>query len=228
LKLPLLHLRRAVHWADWWPSVRGGLMVTLLFVGGIWMTRHYAVPLHDALSAHARLGVLLFLASTVVAVLLPMLSNLPLVPLAVLAWGPGWTALLLLIGWVLGASLSFALGRHGRQMILRRFPWVRRHADVDRLIHPRHRLASLVLLRMTFPVDVLSYALGLFSRQTTWLDNTLSTALGAAPFAVVFALVPTMSGRAQALVFVSSALVFLVYAGWVLHRPDDTLRRDGE
>lgn len=222
MKAPLLHLRRALPWAEWWPSVRAGLLVTLLFAAGIGLTRHYAQPLQAALAAHQGLGVLVFLLSTVMAVLLPMLSNLALVPLAVLAWGPGWTALLLLTGWTLGATLSFALGRGARALILQRLPWMRRHADVDRLIHPQHRLASLVLLRMTFPVDVLSYALGLFSRQTSWLDNSLSTVIGAAPFALVFALVPTLSGSAQTLIFVACAAVFAAYAMWVLHRPAPT------
>ena len=216
---PLKHLRRAVAWEDWWPSARNGLVIALLFGGGAWAAQQYAVPLHDALSTHSRMAVLLFLVSTVVAVLLPMLSNLPLVPLAVLAWGPGWTALLLLGGWVLGAALSFALGRHAQAQIQRRVPWVQRYTDVDRLIHSRHRLASLILLRMTFPVDVLSYALGMFSRRTSGFDNALSTAIGAAPFAVVFALFPTLSGQAQAAVFVASAGMFAVYALWVLRHP---------
>jgi len=40
---------------------------------------------------------------------------------------------------------------------------------------------------MTFPVDVLSYALGLFSRSTTLAENMVSTAIGGAPFALLFA-----------------------------------------
>ena len=93
-------------------------------------------------------------------------------------------------------------------------------ADIDRLIHPRHRMASLVMLRMTFPVDVLSYALGLFSRTTTLAENTASTALGAAPFALLFSWLPPLSPAAQSTVFVGSALAFVVYARWVLRQPN--------
>ena len=155
---------------------------------------------------------------------MPMLTNLPLVPLAVLAWGPWWTASLLLLGWVAGATLSFALGRHARELVLRRFASVQRHADIDRLIHPRYRLASLVLLRMTFPVDVLSYALGLFSRSTTAAEVALSTALGAAPFALLFALVPTLSPSAQAIVAVASAGAFAMHVLWVSGVPRKAAR----
>ena len=175
------------------------------------------------MSANARLGIVVFVATSAVAVLLPMLTNLPLVPFAVLVWGPWWTAVLLLSGWVAGAALSFTLGRHARALVLRHFPAVERHADIDRLIHPDHRWVSLVLLR-TFPVDVLSYSLGLFSRSTTLAESVVSTAVGAAPFAVLFALIPTLSTTAQLVVFGASALAFAAYALWVLRRASDTLR----
>ncbi len=210
----------ALSWSELWPSVRASVAVVVLFAAGLWVARHYAEPIGATLATHSTLGMSVFLVSSAVAVLLPMLTNLPLLPLAVLAWGPGLSALILLLGWVLGAGLSFLLGRHARAGILRRFPSVQRHAEIDRLIHPRHRLLSLVMLRMTFPVDVLSYALGMFSRSTTLLENLTSTALGGAPFAILFALFPTLSGNAQWAVFGGSLLAFVLYAAWILRRPE--------
>lgn len=213
-----LPMRHAVGWSDWWPGVRAGLLVLALFALGLLTVRHYEVPLREVLAAHEAVGIVVFVATSALAVLLPMLSNLYLVPVAVLAWGPGPTAALLLLGWIVGAVLAFALGRHARAPVARRFPSVTRHADIDRLIHPRYRLLSLTLLRVTFPVDVLSYALGMFSRETRASDNALSTALGAAPFAVLFAWFPTLDGPVQLLAFGGSIVVFAVYAAWVLRR----------
>jgi uncharacterized membrane protein YdjX (TVP38/TMEM64 family) len=209
-------LRRPLSWSHWWPSLRAALWVLLLFVVALALTRRWAVPIEQALADHAALGVAVFVATSALAVLMPALTNLPLVPVAVLAWGPWWTAALLLVGWTLGSLLSFALGREARALIVRRFPSVQRHAQIERLIHPRHRLASLVLLRMTFPVDVLSYALGLFSPATTLAQNTLATLLGAAPFALLFAWVPVMPLPLQLAVFGGSALLFVLYALWAL------------
>ena len=217
-------LGHALTWAELLPSVRAGLWVIALFAAGVLLAREFAAPIQNVLSANARLGILVFVATSVVAVLIPMLTNLPLVPLAVLAWGPWWTAVMLLSGWIAGAALAFALGRHARDWILRHFPAVKRHGNIDRLIHPHHRLGSLVLLRMTFPVDVLSYGLGLFSRSTTLTENVVSTAMGAAPFALLFALFPTLSVTAQLLVFGASALVFVAYALWVVRGASDTTR----
>lgn len=215
---PVLFLRHALAWRDLWPSLRAALWVVALFAVGLVVARWYAAPIEAALADHAALGVAVFVLSSAVAVLMPALTNLPLVPLAVVAWGPWSTAALLLGGWTIGSMLSFSLGRYARRIILRHFPSVQRHADIERLIHPHHRMSSLVLLRMTFPVDVLSYALGLFSMRTTMAENTLATVIGAAPFALLFALLPALSGPQQLAVFLGSTVVFLVYLRWVLAR----------
>lgn len=215
---PPTPLRHTLTWAQLWPSVRTGLAVTALFAVAVLLARSYALPAQELLASHPVLGPVVFVATSALAVLLPLLTNLPLVPFAVLAWGPSWTAALLLGGWVLGATLSFALGRYASRWVLRHLPSAKRHADIDRLIDPDHRMLSLTLLRMTFPVDLLSYALGLFSRSTTMPECMLSTAIGAAPFAILFALFPTLSAMTQALVFAASAMVFTLYALWVLRR----------
>ena len=212
-------LRPTYTWRDLLRPMLGGAWVLALFIVALLLERQFAAAIQGMLHDYPRLAVVVFIVTTIIAVLVPVLTNLPLVPMAVLAWGPVWTALLLLAGWVAGAGLSFMLGRHARPLILRHFPSVNRHADIDRLIHPSYRIASLVLLRMTFPVDVLSYALGLFSRQTRVSENLLSTAIGGAPFAVLFALVPTLKPSAQVIVFVAGGLVFAGYMAWILRRP---------
>ncbi len=224
---PLVSLRQALSWAELLPSLKLGIWVVVLFAVAVWLAQTFAAPIQGAIAAYPRLGVVLFVATSTVAVLVPALTNLPLLPVAVLAWGPWWTALLLLSGWVLGASTSFTLGRHAQPLIVRYLPSVRRHADIDRLIHPQHRMGSLILLRMTFPVDVLSYALGLFSRHTTVAEIALSTALGGAPFALLFSLVPSLPATAQLSILVASALVFACYMVWVLRRSSMVDDRSG-
>ena len=201
---------------DLLPSLRSLAWVSLLFGLAIVLARSYATPIGDALADHGRLGVLIFFGTTALAVLLPLFSNLPLVPFAVLLWGPWWTALTIMLGWVAGSSLSFALARRVRPLLLRLFPKVTRYARIDRLIHPRRHLLSLVILRMTFPVDILSYVLGLFSRKTTWFENALSTAIGGAPFALLFAFFPALPVVQQLAIVAATALVFGAYVAWVV------------
>ena len=201
---------------DLLPSARSLAVVLLLFALAIVLARVYAEPIGAALAEHGRLGVAIFFCTTALAVVLPLFSNLPLVPFAVLLWGPWWTALIILCGWVAGAALSFHLARRVRPLLLRVFPTVTRYARIDRLIHPRHHVSSLVFLRMTFPADILSYVLGLFSYKTTVFENALSTAIGGAPFALLFAFFPALPILWQVLILAACTAVFAAYVAWVL------------
>ena len=204
---------------DLLPSAASLLWVGFLFAAAIVLTNHYAAPISAALGAHGQLGFVIFFGTTALAVVLPLFSNLPLVPFAVLLWGPWPTALILILGWVAGAALSFEFARRMRAGMIRCFPKVARYAPIDRLIHPQHHIWSLMFLRMTFPADILSYVLGLFSRKTSAAENALSTAIGGAPFALLFAFFPAMPRTAQAVVFGGSALGFGAYVMWALRHP---------
>ncbi len=197
---------------DLLPSLRPLAWGLLLFALALVLARTYAAPIGEVLSGHGVLGAVLFVLSTALAVVLPLFSNLALAPFAVLLWGPWSTAALLLLGWVLGAALAFGLGRYLRAPLLRMFPGVTRYAQIDRLLHPRHPLLSLIALRMTFPVDILSIVLGLFSLKTTAFANALSTAIGGAPFALLFAYFPALPLAWQVALFVVCALAFVAYA----------------
>lgn len=201
-----------------WPALPFGLWALGLFVLGLALAEHFQAPLLRYVEHWKLLGEFVFVLSSALAVLLPAASNLALLPLAVAAWGPLPAAGWLLLGWTLGSVLAFALARTARPFVLRHWPGVAQVADVERLVHQQHRLFSLVVLRMSFPVDVLSHALGLFGRHTTAGEVGLSTALGAAPFALLFAYVPTLPLAMQALVLVLSALAFVAHACWVQRR----------
>lgn len=220
-------LRRQIpNWPQWWPSLRGGLWALALFALGLWLVRRHAGLIQGTLDDWQALGLLGYFGSSVLAVLVPALSNLPLLPLAVTAWGKLPAAALLLAGWTVGSVLAFVLARLARGPVERHMPAVMRLADIDRLIHPRHRLWSLIMLRMSFPVDVLSHALGLFSQRTTWVEVALSTAIGGAPFAALFAFVPTLPPGWQALTLGLSVGGFAVYALWILRAGPAAVARD--
>jgi hypothetical protein len=59
---------------------------------------------------------------------------------------------------------------------------------------------NIVLLRMVIPVDVLSYALGLFVPMPL-SRYVLATAIGVSPFAIIFAFASSWSSTAQVVFF---------------------------
>ncbi len=78
---------------DLLPTVRSLAWVLLLFGAAIVLSRLYAAPIGAVLADHGCLGIAIFFATTALAVVVPLFSNLPLVPFAVLLWGPWWTVL---------------------------------------------------------------------------------------------------------------------------------------
>jgi uncharacterized membrane protein YdjX (TVP38/TMEM64 family) len=200
---------------DLLPSLSSLLGVLVLFLFALSLTRAFEPQIVSTVSGHGALGLAIFFATTALAVVFPVFTNLPLVPVAVLLWGPWWTALAMFFGWIAGSGFSFALARRFRPGVVQSFPAVSRYADIDRLIVPSRPVLSLVLLRMTFPVDVLSYVLGLFSARTSGPQNLLSTAIGVAPFALLFAFFPALPLSAQSALLGAGALVFIVYMLWM-------------
>jgi len=200
---------------DLLPSLSSLLGVLVLFLFALSLTRAFEPQIVSAVSDRGVLGLVIFFATTALAVVFPIFTNLPLIPLAVVLWGPWWTALVMFLGWIAGSTLSFALARHFSPAVAKAFPAVARYADIDRLILPSRPVLSLVLLRMTFPVDMLSYVLGLFSARATARQNLISTAVGVAPFALLFAFFPALPLSAQSALLGASALVFVVYMMWM-------------
>jgi hypothetical protein len=68
---------------DLLPSIRSLAWVIALFAVAIVLPRSYAVPIAGAFAGHGALGIALFFVTTALAVVLPLFTNLPLVPFAV-------------------------------------------------------------------------------------------------------------------------------------------------
>ncbi len=197
------------------PSVIG---IGILFGLGLLFTRVFREDILATLAGHAYLGILVFVSTTALAVVLPFWSNLPLIPVATLLYGPLATTGLLILGWTIGSVVSFAFARGYQHWMIRRFPTLSRYAFVDSLVHPRHPFLSLVILRMTLPVDILSYALGCFSLRVSPRMNLFSTLVGIAPFSFVFGYFGALSPETQVLVSVLAAAGFLTYYFMFLKR----------
>lgn len=153
-------------------------------------------------------GKVLYVVVTIIAVVVAPVSSVPLIAIASGVWGWVWGGALSIIGWLIGASIAFELSRSfGRELILN----IMSDTTIERLhrIIPKHySTLSLILLRMTIPVDILSYALGLFSNVNR-RQYYLSTAIGIIPFAFIFAYVGIINYRWQLVL-----LIMAVLAAW--------------
>lgn len=186
-------------------------VVITLFIGAGILAHTYALEISSAINGHSFLGKIIFVAVAAFAVIVPVFSNLFLLPFGVVAFGPNVTALLCILGWWIGSVVSFAIARTYQYKLLDRYPSLAQYEYVDVLVPKKHEFFALIFLRMTIPVDVLSYALGLFSRRISWKQNAITTLIGITPFAFIFSYIGIFPPLAQAGILTATVLLFIVY-----------------
>lgn len=160
-------------------------IIALLFIGGVIFTKQYGYLLESIPYLNSYYAAILYVMISVVAVVIAPVSTFPLLPLAVSLWGSFLAAVLSIIAWTLGASLAFGLARlYGKALILK-IVSLEKIQHIEKLIPQKNIFISVVLLRMILPVDVLSYALGIFS-SISFKHYFFATLVGVAPFAFFF------------------------------------------
>ena len=155
-------------------------------------------------------GVMAYIALGVIATVVAPLSSLPFLPLISLLYGWFFAAIFSIIAWSIGSLIAFWIARRYGKTLARKFVSLERLERLEAKI-PRERFFwSVVLLRVIAPVDVLSYALGLFSTIKTG-GYALATVIGITPFAFVWAYFGGMPTKRIAEVFIIILIVCLIF-----------------
>jgi len=149
---------KKISWREW-VAVS---MVVLLFGLMSWLAWRYGDDLKEMAFLESGIGKLFYVITMALGSFTP-LSSTPLIPLAVVLWGRWLTGVLTVIGWWLGALIAFGLARKFGKVWLRKIISWDRLVQVESLIPRQNLFLNIVLLRLALPVDVLSFALGLFS-----------------------------------------------------------------
>lgn len=142
--------------------------------------------LADHLRGYGIASYIAFVLLFVVATVFPPITIMPIIPLLAPVFGPFMTGVLSIIGWTLGAMCAFLIARYlGRPLILRYISMKGIDKIVAYIPSSAHFLV-IIIMRMTLPVDLASYALG-FTRTVRFVPYTIATALGVSYFSFVFA-----------------------------------------
>ncbi|MGH7141841.1 MAG: TVP38/TMEM64 family protein [Minisyncoccia bacterium] len=168
------------------------IILAALFIAASYSAHRYESALSLALAGHAALGVLLFIFLTAVFVVFVIPLDIAfLIPIAAALWGPVATAVLSITGWTIGAALAFGIARYFGLPVVEKLIGLSRVRAVENRIPKTNLFWMVVFLRMLVSVDILSYALGLFSGMN-WGAYILATAFGVAPFGFFFAYAGTL------------------------------------
>jgi uncharacterized membrane protein YdjX (TVP38/TMEM64 family) len=159
------------------------------------------------------LGMLIYVLIAIVAIVIAPISTIPLLPIASNLWGVFIATILNFIGWFIGAIIAFILARKYGIKIIKNFISLEKINKFANRIPKENLFWSLVLLRILIPVDVLSYALGFFSKIKL-RTYALATFIGIIPFAIVYAYLGKLSFFYQILILPGLLMVLLL--SWLI------------
>jgi uncharacterized membrane protein YdjX (TVP38/TMEM64 family) len=193
------------------PLIKPLLVTLAILLLGVWLSMYLKDDVMQYVLMHPVVGVMAFVGLAALAVVFPSFTNMMFIPIGVSMFGPLYAALLCILGWWLGSVISFTIGRYYNEYLLERFPSFKNYLYIDKLVGDKNMFWKLILLRMTIPVDVLSYALALFSKRVSYKMNAVTTLIGITPFAFIFAYAGEMIYKNVIWVTSTLAVVFVAY-----------------
>ncbi len=156
-------------------------------------------------------GMFIYVSLATISTVVAPINTLPLIPIATALWGGFISALLSITAWTLGAIIAFLLARRFGK------PFIERHYDLDKisryekLLGDKYIFWNIVALRVMIPVDILSYAIGLFT-SVKLSTYTLATLIGVSPFAFLLAYSATFPPILQ--IGVGALILLAIYLGY--------------
>lgn len=157
-------------------------------------------------------GMFIYFILEVASIVVAPVTTLPLVVVATNLWGWIATGILNFVGWFIGSWIAFVIARKYGVRIVRKFISIEKIHEIEQRIPRKHLFWSVVLLRTAIPADVLSYALGIFTKMKL-KRYLLATAIGIAPFAFLLAYFGGIRIEYQILLFLIVGI--LIAIGWI-------------
>lgn len=192
----------------------GFIIISIIFILMTFLSRTFENDIRQLLEENNYTSKILYVIITAIAVVLAPISALPLIPLVSNIWGGIITAILSIIGWVVGSQIAFLLARkYGKPFVEKLFP-IEKINSFENYFTSKNLFWTIVFLRIMLPVDILSYALGLFSKIKS---NTFffATLIGVAPFGFIFSYAGNISTRTQITMLLESlgimGLIWIIY-----------------
>jgi len=106
------------------------------------------------------LAIMVFILTAALAALISPLTNIPLVPIATLIWGPFLTTIFLLVGWLVGDIIAYVIGRHLGHKIVCYIVSAEKLEEWSNVVKKHTNFRRALFLRVALPAE-LGYAFGI-------------------------------------------------------------------
>lgn len=188
----------------------GIIIIILFFVAGLFLANSFNEYIVEYLDLGI-VGMFIYVFVGILATVVAPMSAVPLIPIVVVLWGPFLTAVLSIIGWTVGSVIAFIIARYFGKPLVSKFVNLESVSKYEKSLGERYLFWDIVLLRIAVPVDILSYAIGLFSSMKIG-SYTLATIIGVIPFAFIIPYASQVSLIFQ--VFIGFLAILMMYFGY--------------
>jgi uncharacterized membrane protein YdjX (TVP38/TMEM64 family) len=194
-------------------AILGVLVIVALFVLSSFLVREN-IGLIKNFIGDSSIGILVYIFITIFAIVFAPISMMPLIPVAANIFGWVQTGFINVIGWFIGSIIVFWVSRKYGVDLIKRFVSLDKISKFESKIPKDKMFVSILLLRMTVPIDILSYALGLFTK-VKFKTYAVATFLGIIPFSFVFSYLGVLPVWYQVIGFLVIGLVIaLIVEYW--------------
>ncbi|OHA84734.1 MAG: hypothetical protein A2408_01665 [Candidatus Yonathbacteria bacterium RIFOXYC1_FULL_52_10] len=191
-------------------EIAGVVVFALFFAGGAFLAGEFS----DAVSRYLDFGIAGmagYVFVGIIATVIAPVSTVALIPFAAVLWGPVTTALLSVVGWTIGSVVAYVIARRFGKPFVARFVDLRTIERYEHALGEKYLFWNIVLLRMAVPVDILSYAVGLFTSVKLSV-YVAATIIGILPFAFIFAYAAQATLNFQ--IVIGGVVLATIYLGY--------------
>jgi uncharacterized membrane protein YdjX (TVP38/TMEM64 family) len=191
-------------------EIRGVVLLGVIFIAAAYLSERFQDGIAEYLD-FGHWGMAVYALAGILATVIVPLTAVPLIPAAVVLWGPWVTALLNITGWMAGSMIAFAVARRWGKSFVERFVNFEKVSRYEKALGERNLFWNVIFLRILVPADILSYALGIFTRMSAG-KYALATLVGITPLALVLPHLAQISLRYQ--IIAGAILVAMLYFGY--------------
>ncbi len=184
------------------------IIILSLFLAASYLAQEYAETIRSYLTSKGNLAaVIIYISIAISSIVIAPIASSPLVPVASVVWGNFWAAIFTIIGWASGSILAFLVARKYGLPLARKFISIKSLEQIEKILPKKeHKMfLSILVLRMALPVDVLSYALGIFS-PIKFKTYTAATILGVMPGAFIISYLGNLPFRYQVIILIIGSI----------------------
>jgi len=194
-----------------------GIIIVLLFLAASYYSeKNIFSP--ELIEGSSFLWIAVYLLLVIIEIILGFVTVIPLIPIAVSFWGIPVTFLLTLAGWVIGSSVIFYISRKFGRPFVDKFTSLDKINKIGEKFEKRNDFIWILLLRITFPLDVISYAIALLTK-VRFKPYLVATIIGFIPWTLLLTIFGGLPFKQSSVILIVGGIIFLtVLIYWDKHQ----------